>query len=40
MNKKCYKAPMAKFHELRCTMVIANSGSGDDSNGPSGTESF
>lgn len=31
MNKKCYKAPMAKFHELRGTMIMA--GSGDESNG-------
>lgn len=21
MNKKCYKAPMAKFHELRFTLL-------------------
>lgn len=30
MNKKCYKAPMAKFHELRGTMIMAGSGQGSD----------
>lgn len=32
MNKKCYKAPMAKFHELRGTMIMAGSGTDSDNN--------